>query len=605
MCGIVAGISKDNLNKQVIESIKYLEYRGYDSAGACFLDKDSNFKISKHVGKVRDLNKIVDENEKYYLGIAHTRWATHGEVSLQNCHPHVIDNRIAIVHNGIIENFQDIKVKLENIGYKHNSQTDSEAIASLTKYYIDQGLETADAFRKTIKDLKGSFAIAAIDSTNDNELYVANNDSPLVLGLGDNGNYVASDQMALLEITNNFSYLENKSIGIIRRDEVIISDFSGKRITPKVNKTKVVKQKSNLKNYKHYMHQEIHEQVAVSKNLVNKDLVLNTKDTLDIDNIYKNIQKIVIVACGSSYNAGYVAKYWFEKLLNIETIVEVASEYRYHNYTQSQNDLIIFISQSGETADTLAALRDSKTKPHLFDIAICNEKYSSIVREASAYIDLEAGKEIGVASTKAFTAQLICLIKLGLKIASYRLDNYESFKIIESQLLELPEQILEVLEQEQQIAAIAKKIYNKTNIMFLGRNTHYPIALEGALKLKEISYINANAYVAGELKHGPLALIDNETQVVFLIPENNLKEKNRSNAEEIQARGGNIILIHDQVCGEKQKSSTTSFKVGKTNYETSPIVMNIALQILAYYIALFRGNDIDQPRNLAKSVTVE
>ena len=595
MCGIVAGIDQVDIKNNLINSINYLEYRGYDSAGITLNNSEHEFSTFKLVGKVRDLKNTISHEKDHFIGIAHTRWATHGKVCIANTHPHISNNRIAIVHNGIIENFSSLKSELVEMGYKHNSETDSEVIATLINYYFDQGLDLSSAFKKAISRLKGSFAIAAIDSQDDKHIYIATQDSPLVLGLCKSGNYVASDQIALLELTNKFIYLNNKTLGVITQKTINLEDFNGNKIEPKIVTTDIKLPNISLGSHKHYMHKEIHQQAQIAANInASWDM-----DKFDLKDLQPKIKNIKIIACGSSYNAGCVAKYWFEEHCQIPTQVEIASEYRYHNYINTEGDLLIFISQSGETADTLAALRESKSRPHLATLAICNEPHSAIVRESDIFLDVMAGKEIGVASTKAFTAQLITLLHLCFALKG---EYYEDTLL---RIKNLPNEINSVLQQEQEIALLAKKIFQADNIIFLGRNINFPIAAEGALKLKEISYINANSYPAGELKHGPLALVDPSVFLVYLLPSDKILEKNLSNMSEIEARGGNIITISDQYYGKEGKSNQHALMLSSSSSITFPIVSNIAQQLLAYYVATYKGHDVDQPRNLAKAVTVE
>jgi glucosamine--fructose-6-phosphate aminotransferase (isomerizing) len=596
MCGIVGGVDNKDVKNNIINSINYLEYRGYDSAGISLCSEDNELETFKLVGKVREIKNIVSKDSYHNIGIAHTRWATHGKVCLENAHPHTSKNRVSIVHNGIIENYIEIKEELENYGYKFKSETDSETIAVLINYYLDQKFNLFTAFEKTINKLKGSFAIAAIDSNDKKNILIATKDSPLVIGLTNTGNYIASDQIALLDITNKFIYLKTGTIGCINKDEIKLQDFFGKTVRPEIITTQISTPSVRLGTYKHYMHKEIHQQVEITRKIISDKIDHKNEK---IQKIIPEIKRIKIIACGSSYNAGHTAKYWFEEHCQIATDVEIASEYRHHNYINNDGDLLIFISQSGETADTLSALRESKSKPHLATIAICNEEHSAIVRESDIFLNVLAGKEIGVASTKAFTAQLMTLLFLCFEIKGYIPED------IRQGIYNIPSEIAGIIKNEEQIANLAKTLFNVDNIIFLGRNINFPIAAEGALKLKEISYINSNAYPAGELKHGPLALIDSRVHLIYLAPSDKILEKNLNNMAEIEARDGKITHISDQYYTPKDKTRRTALKTPCSNTCLFPIVANVAQQLLSYHVAVYKGHDVDQPRNLAKSVTVE
>lgn len=599
MCGIVAGVSTNAISSELLKGLHYLEYRGYDSAGLTVAQSKGDLATYKTVGKVAALEATVPRSHRACSGIAHTRWATHGIVSEINAHPHVSHNRIAIVHNGIIENFTALRARLEEQGYQHQSSTDSEVIAHLIHSHLANKHHFFQAFCQAISDLKGSFAIAAIDSMQPDVIYAVTKDSPLVIGLGEKSHYIASDQIALLEQTNRFIYLEHGDIAILRADAVEIYDATYQRKNPPVITTDIPVNTRALQGHKHYMHQEIHYQLPMVEKLVTRPLYTDANLCV----LLGAVKQIKMIACGTSHNAAQVAQYWLETYAHIDTSVHIASEYRYRTNIHHANTLCIFISQSGETADTLAAMRAASGQ--LACIGMGNELHSTMAREADYFLPIEAGKEIGVASTKAFTAQLLTLLRLTLSIANIQQPGQAIVQEIQAALPSLPSAIKTVLAQESYIAEVARKLTNVDNILFLGRHTHYAIAQEGALKLKELSYINANAYAAGELKHGPLALVDQTIQVIYLLPHNFLLEKNLSNLEEIEARGGNIIAIVDQEAAERLKDGVERLIIEKHHSVLSPIIHNIPLQLLAYYVALYKGHDVDQPRNLAKSVTVE
>jgi len=599
MCGIVAGTSTSAISSSLIKGLHYLEYRGYDSAGLTLQTTDSSLTTYKTVGKVAALEAIVPTTSAATTGIAHTRWATHGVVSKNNAHPHISHNRVAIVHNGIIENFTTLRAELVATGYTTVSETDSEVIAHAIHHHLADSGDFFQAFCQTIAKLQGSFAIAAIDSTQPDVIYAVTKDSPLVIGLGMESNYIASDQIALLEQTNRFIYLDNGDLAILRPDSVTVYDAACQPKNPAVVTTDIPVNTRTLQGHKHYMHQEIHYQLPMVEQLVKRPLFTEPA----LCDLLRSVKQVKMIACGTSHHAAQVAQYWLETYAQIDASVHIASEYRYRTHTHHAKTLCIFISQSGETADTLAAMRASSGQ--LACIGIGNEAHSTMAREADHFLHIEAGREIGVASTKAFTAQLLTLLQLTLSIATAQQVNHAIVEEIQAALPSLPTAIEAALAQESEIAELARSLTHSNNIIFLGRHTHYAIAQEGALKLKELSYINANAYAAGELKHGPLALVDSSIQVVYLLPDNFLLEKNLSNLEEIEARDGNIIALADQGIEGRLKSSVKRLILGKTHPTLSPILHNIPLQLLAYYVALYKGHDVDQPRNLAKSVTVE
>lgn len=610
MCGMIGAVAKRNIKEFLFSGLSRLEYRGYDSAGLAILNKNNKVERIRSVGKVKNLIKKV--KQKNYLdgkiGVAHTRWATHGSPSEKNAHPHISEN-IIVVHNGIFENYEYFKSYLINKGYKFFSETDTEAIAHLIN--LEQKKQKKNLFKTMVNihsKLKGSYSMIIIDNNDPYKLIAIKYGSPLIIGCGKNENFIASDQIALSSVVRNFIYLEEGDIAEITYKNIVINNNG---IKVKRKKIKSNKKKYNIAkgSFRHYMEKEIYEQpIAIKKTLKNY-LKSDQIDLFDKNNFMKTIiskiNNIKIVACGSSYNSGMVARYWFESLINIHCDVEIASEFRYRKSAIQQNTLFISLSQSGETADTLAALRLAKNLNYISFLAICNVKHSSLVRESNFSLITKADNEIGVASTKAFTTQLTMLLMLIENIGRLKKINSCTCDNIFKCLNLLPKRIKQVLSQAKKIRILANILVNKNNIIFLGRGTQYPIAIEGALKLKEISYIHAEAYAAGELKHGPLALIDKNLPVIILAPSNNLLSKIKLNIEEIYARGGTIYLFTDKKSGFKNKKRMYIIKLPFIEDIIAPIFYCVPLQLLSYYIALIRCNDIDQPKNLAKSVTVE
>lgn len=596
MCGIVAGIANNNIVQMLSNGLSYLEYRGYDSAGISVLDTELKSLISyKQVGKVKELKKLIPQNLISTAGIAHTRWATHGKPNKANSHPHISNNAVAVVHNGIIENFMEIKAELLELGYIFVSDTDTEVIAHLIHHKIKSEKCIRTAINNACEQLTGNYAIAVIAVATPNKIYAVCNGSPLVIGLSESGNFLASDQIALLEVSKEFIYLKNNETATLQANGAEVYDGSGKIITPKKHTIAIQEQFEPLGQHKHFMHKEIHEQQKVANNIIQKYFM--TELSPELQTTLVKTKKIHIAACGTSYHAAMLAKYWIEDLANIPVAIHIASEYRHHQPPHEEDTLFICISQSGETADTLAALKLAKSSDrYISTLAICNSTHSTITREADIFLPMLAGKEIGVASTKAFTAQALCLLSL----ANYLNNDIQITKELEM----LPSAIANTLAREEQIKSIAKAISGAKNIMVLGRNTYFPIALEGALKLKEITYIHTEAYASGELKHGPIALIDKETVTIALLPSDKLLKKNISNVQEVSARGGNIICIQEERSNVQQKSCT-ELLLPKNSPICSIISYTIALQLLSYHTANIKGNDVDQPRNLAKSVTVE
>ena len=608
MCGIIAAASTRNVGKLLVQGLHKMEYRGYDSAGIALHQHESIAHL-RALGKVQLLeDKMVAEKPKSKLGIAHTRWATHGEPSEANAHPHKSKDRVYIVHNGIIENYIELRESLVQDGYEFSSQTDSELIAHLLDLYLNQGNCMIDAMYLAKKQLDGAYAIAAIDIENDASLVVARNKSPLLLGLGTDEMLAASDPLAIGQLTNEFIFLDDGDVAEISAETYTIFDADKKEVTREITNIDISSQATSKGEFRHFMEKEIYEQPEAILNTINGrvggDDVLDNIFGLGSTDLFKKVKRIQIVACGTSLHAGRVAANWLSSISELPCQIDYASEYRYRNPHVDENSLLINISQSGETADTLAALRYAKEKDYLGSVGICNVPTSSLARESDFVLFTNAGPEIGVASTKAFTTQLAGLMLLALSIAKSKGVNPKLRTRVVTALRSLPDIIKQTLELKDQILELAPAIASKDNALFLGRGIFYPIAKEGALKLKEISYIHAEAYPAGELKHGPLALIDENMPVIALAPESEIAGKLVSNLEEVKARGGTLYVFADP-------SVTMDFNNGalvsmpKCDFLLTPIIYTIPLQLLSYEVALLRGTDIDQPRNLAKSVTVE
>ena len=608
MCGIIAAASTRNVGKLLVQGLHKMEYRGYDSAGIALHQHESIAHL-RALGKVQLLeDKMVAEKPKSKLGIAHTRWATHGEPSEANAHPHKSKDRVYIVHNGIIENYIELRESLVKDGYEFSSQTDSELIAHLLDLYLNQGNCMIDAMYLAKKQLDGAYAIAAIDIENDASLVVARNKSPLLLGLGTDEMLAASDPLAIGQLTNEFIFLDDGDVAEISAETYTIFDADKKEVTREITNIDISSQATSKGEFKHFMEKEIYEQPEAILNTINGrvggDDVLDNIFGLGSTDLFKKVKRIQIVACGTSLHAGRVAANWLSSISELPCQIDYASEYRYRNPHVDENSLLINISQSGETADTLAALRYAKEKDYLGSVGICNVPTSSLARESDFVLFTNAGPEIGVASTKAFTTQLAGLMLLALSIAKSKGVNPKLRTRVVTALRSLPDIINQTLELKDQILELAPAIASKDNALFLGRGIFYPIAKEGALKLKEISYIHAEAYPAGELKHGPLALIDENMPVIALAPESEIAEKLVSNLEEVKARGGTLYVFADpSVTMDVNNGALVSMP--KCDFLLTPIIYTIPLQLLSYEVALLRGTDIDQPRNLAKSVTVE
>ena len=608
MCGIIAAASNRNVGKLLVQGLHKMEYRGYDSAGIA-LHQDDGIAHLRTLGKVQLLEeKMISEKPKSKLGIAHTRWATHGEPSETNAHPHKSQDSIYIVHNGIIENYVQLKEDLKQNGYEFSSQTDSELIAHLLDHHINQGQSMVDAMYAAKEKLEGAYAIAAIDIKDSTNLVIARNKSPLLIGIGTDEMFAASDPLAIAQQTNDFIFLEDGDVAEISANTYKIFDESKKEVVREITRIDISAEASSKGEYRHYMEKEIYEQPEAVSNTIDGRIggedVLDNIFGLGSSDLFSKVRRIQIVACGTSLHAGRVAANWFSSIAELPCQIDYASEYRYRNPHVDEKSLLVTISQSGETADTLAALNYAKEKDYLSTLTICNVPTSSLARESDFSFFTNAGPEIGVASTKAFTTQLAALMLLALSLAKSRNLNPKLRGRVVQALRLLPETIAEALNSKDMMIEIAPDIANKDNALFLGRGIFYPIAKEGALKLKEISYIHAEAYPAGELKHGPLALIDENMPVIALAPESEIAEKLISNLEEVKARGGTLYVCADPSVNMDVKSGKL-IHMPECDFFMSPIVYNIPLQILSYEVALLRETDIDQPRNLAKSVTVE
>ena len=609
MCGIVGAVSTREVSSILLEGLKRLEYRGYDSAGMAIL-QDGKLERVRRQGKVKELSDaLANENLNGGIGIAHTRWATHGVPAENNAHPHISKDRVAVVHNGIIENFEDLKAQQIEQGFTFTSDTDTEVIAHQVAHYLDQGNDLLRAVKQTIKDLKGAYALGVIDKLAPNKLIAARHGSPLVIGVGDKENFIASDVQALLTETSEFIFLENGDIAEIESTGITIFDDADKIVERKSRTSALSANATEKDGYTHYMLKEIYEQPnAIAETLEGRlingrvaEQILgpNAKEILDKTKV------IQIIACGTSYHAGLIAKHWFEGLAGIPCFVDVASEFRYRKHVVLPGTLFVTISQSGETADTLAALQQAKQENYVGSLVICNVPESSLVRESDLSLMTRAGPEIGVASTKAFTTQLVALLMLVITTGRRHKMTDELEKDLVEQLSGLPGKINKVLNLDAKIKKLAKHYGDKQHALFLGRGAHHPVAMEGALKLKEISYIHAEAYPAGELKHGPIALVDDKIPVIAVAPNDELLEKLKSNLEEVRARGGVLHVFADESSGFVSEPDTILIEVDAPDNPIAPVLFTIPLQLLSYHVAILKGTDVDQPRNLAKSVTVE
>ncbi|MGL9735077.1 MAG: glutamine--fructose-6-phosphate transaminase (isomerizing) [Symbiopectobacterium sp.] len=610
MCGIVGAVAQRDISEILLEGLRRLEYRGYDSAGLAVVDAEGYVARVRRLGKVQILAQAVEEHPLAgCTGIAHTRWATHGEPSEENAHPHV-SGPIIIVHNGIIENHEPLRETLIGSGYRFVSETDTEVVSHLVHWEQQQtGGALVDVVKRVIPQLRGAYGMVVMDSRDPRVLVAARSGSPLVIGRGVGENFLASDQLALLTVTRRFMFLEEGDVAEVTRHTVRIFNRAGELVEREKIESKVNYDAGDKGAYRHYMQKEIYEQPMAIKNTLEGRFSHGEVNLSELgpkaDELLAKVQHIQIIACGTSYNSGMVSRYWFEALAGVPCDVEIASELRYRKPAVRANSLMITLSQSGETADTLAALRLSKELGYLGSLAICNVAESSLVRESDLALMTKAGTEIGVASTKAFTTQLTVLLMLVARIGRLRGMDAEIEHDIVHGLQALPACIEQMLSQDKLIESLAEDFSDKHHALFLGRGDQYPIAMEGALKLKEISYIHAEAYAAGELKHGPLALIDADMPVVVVAPNNELLEKLKYNIEEVRARGGELYVFADEEAGFTSSENMRIIPLPHVEEVIAPIFYTVPLQLLSYHVALIKGTDVDQPRNLAKSVTVE
>ncbi len=609
MCGIVGAVAQRDVVPILMQGLKRLEYRGYDSAGLAVIS-DAAIVRRRESGKISALKAVLEQSPlSSSIGIAHTRWATHGKPVQRNAHPHISDGSIAVVHNGIIENYKELRKLQQERGYTFESDTDTEVIAHQIHWHLQCCENTEQALRSTIDDLQGAYAVAVLNLSESNHLFVVRKGSPVVIGLGIGEHFVASDVNALLPVTNRFIFLEDGDIAVLEEKTCKIMDQSLTLVEREVQESDRSLTDIDRGPYRHFMLKEIFEQpAAIAETLEGRLLdgrVLEESLGGSAKIVLDEVNEVRILACGTSYHAGMVARYWFEALGKIPCQVEIASEFRHRSPIVNPRALILVISQSGETADTLAALEDAKQLGFQYTLAICNVSESRLVRECEIALLTRAGPEIGVASTKAFTTQLVALMLLVILLGRRHGMSLEKEKSLVQQLEALPKNVEKVLKLSDDIEKMSEKFADKHHALFLGRGSHYPVLMEGALKLKEISYIHAEAYPAGELKHGPLALVDEKMPVVAIAPENDLIEKLAANLHEVKARGGQLFLFVDAASNWQPEEATDICLVEGTDQDVSPIILTVPLQLLAYYVALIKGTDIDQPRNLAKSVTVE
>ena len=610
MCGIVGAVAQRDVADILLEGLRRLEYRGYDSAGVAIISASGELQRQRCTGKVSQLADVIAANPlNGSTGIAHTRWATHGEPSERNAHPHLSGDHIAVVHNGIIENHSPLRAFLQSEGFVFTSDTDTEVICHLVSHELKSSVSLLVAVQKAVAQLEGAYGMVVMDGNDPERLIVARSGSPLVIGVGIGEHFIASDQLALFPVTRRFMFLEEGDIAEVTRSTVTVLNQQGDVVEREVRDSDIEHDAGDKGEYRHYMLKEIHEQPEAIANTLEGRLG-EQRLNLDIlgkegQNILQQTRAIQIVACGTSYNAGMVARYWFEELAGIPCRVEIASEFRYRKFFVPENCLFITLSQSGETADTLAALQLAKELGYMASLSICNVPGSSMVRESDIALMTHAGAEIGVASTKAFTTQLATLLMLVTAVGRYNAMSPEREADIVQALRNLPRHVNTMLALSVDIEAMAEAFADKHHCLFLGRGTQYPIAMEGALKLKEISYIHAEAYAAGELKHGPLALIDNDMPVIVVAPNNDLLEKLKSNMEEVRARGGQLFVFADKRANLTEAEGIRVLPVEEAPEVIAPILYTIPLQLLSYYVAVIKGTDVDQPRNLAKSVTVE
>jgi glucosamine--fructose-6-phosphate aminotransferase (isomerizing) len=610
MCGIVGAVAERNVVPILMEGLRRLEYRGYDSAGIA-VSNDDSIKRVRRVGKVQELQNALEENPlRGFSGISHTRWATHGAPNETNAHPHMSEDDIAIVHNGIIENYEELRDDLQHNGFEFESQTDTEVVAHRIKHHLKETGELSAAVKATVEELEGAYALVVMSASDPGKLVLARAGCPVVIGLGIGENFVASDVAALLPVTRKFMFLDEGDIAVVRKEDVTVYDEGGNEVARPVKESELSADAAERGDFRHYMQKEIHEQArAVSRTIEERiahGRVLDSTFGPEANEILDQTRCVHIVACGTSYHAGLIARYWIEGLCKLPCSVEIASEYRYRSPVVPEGTLFVTISQSGETADTLAALRAAKEMGYLSTLTICNSSESSMVRESALTLLTHAGPEIGVASTKAFTTQLAALALLTIALARRNGLEEKQERVLVAQLAEIPGLIEQVLTLDSAIESLAEHFVDKQHALFLGRGVQNPVAMEGALKLKEISYIHAEAYAAGELKHGPLALVDENMPVIAVAPDDDLLEKLKSNLQEVRARGGELFVFADPRVqfGERVGIHTMRMPALIQDFQ-APIIYTVPLQLLAYHVAVLKGTDVDQPRNLAKSVTVE
>ncbi|MDH5172010.1 MAG: glutamine--fructose-6-phosphate transaminase (isomerizing) [Gammaproteobacteria bacterium] len=609
MCGIVAAAARREVSEILLEGLRRLEYRGYDSAGMALIDNEHNLQLHKQQGKVCELEK-AQKLRPYFgcTGIAHTRWATHGEPSGANAHPHISGERIALVHNGIIENHAALRAELLSQGYEFSSATDTEVVVHLLHRALDGGASLLEAMQETVHRLEGAYALAAVDTHHPDQVVAARRGSPLVIGIGIGENFLASDQLALRQVTDRFIFLEEGDVALITPSSLQIYDVAGAPVERKRSLISEAVEVADLGGFDHYMLKEIHEQPRA---LAATFAQLASHPGVDecfgagAAAVFDRVKRVQIVACGTSFHAGMVARYWLEELAGIPCQVEVASEFRYRKRVTSPDTLLVTVSQSGETADSLAALRNAAPGEFTASLVVSNVANSSLVRDSDLVFLTKAGMEIGVASTKAFTTQLVGLLMLTLALGRRGAMSEQKQQEVIAALRALPEYVQQTLELDSAIERLSEAFIPKNHALFLGRGIQYPIAMEGALKLKEISYIHAEAYPAGELKHGPLALVDDDMPVVAVAPSDDLLEKLKSNLEEVRSRGGELFVFADRQAGFKSEARVQVLPMPHCPEVIKPIVYTVALQLLSYHVALQKGTDVDKPRNLAKSVTVE
>ena len=610
MCGIVGAVAQRDVAPILLEGLRRLEYRGYDSAGMVVSGDDGSLARLRATGKVNELNSLLQQTPLLgHLGVAHTRWATHGKPTVSNAHPHICRDTVAVVHNGIIENHEDLRTIQREQGFVFTSETDTEVIVHQVYHHLQQGKDLLAAVQATVEELHGAYALGVVSKTEPGRMVVARRGSPLVVGLGIGENFIASDVAALLPVTQRFMFLEDGDVAVLTTETVEVFERGGAQAQRQERTSELTADAVERGEYRHYMLKEIYEQPRAVADCLEGRIadgrVLEQSFGPDAKRIFDQVQGVHIIACGTSYHAGMIGRYWLEAIAGVPCSVEVASEFRYRRPVVRNNSLIVTLSQSGETADTLAGLQEAKRLGFGHSLAICNVPESSLVRESDLVLMTRAGPEIGVASTKAFSTQLVSLLLLVVVLGRRAGMSEAVEEQLVQQLISLPGKIEHALQLNPQIREMAERFADKHHALFLGRGAQYPVAMEGALKLKEISYIHAEAYPAGELKHGPLALVDVDMPVIAVAPNNELLEKLKSNLQEVSARGGELFVFADEGSGMAASPNITVLPVAPTDDCIAPIVFTIPLQLLAYHVAVLKGTDVDQPRNLAKSVTVE